>query len=186
MPSPNIALQRTSSATPLPPLSFGTLGVTRVGLVLLALACSPVAIAAPAVRLFLSTDFCTLVPCPTHPPAPTIFPAGAPFALFVVAVDATGSQVSSYFGTISVSSSDSLASLPTPIVITGGGSFSVTLRRLGSQVVSVVDNQGLTGTILLGVTPSPVGIPTLTVRGIAFLGFSLAAVGLLAVRRSAC
>ncbi len=68
--------------------------------------------------------------------------AGASFSVTVRVVDAQGHVVTGYAGTVTFSSSDASATLPSPhsyspILDQGVRTFSITLRRAGDQVVTV-------------------------------------------------
>jgi Putative Ig domain/Galactose oxidase, central domain len=92
---------------------------------------------------------------------PTSFtpPAGAPFNIFVTALDASNSPVASYSGTVQFTSSDPQAVLPHNSTLTNGaGSFSVTLKTSGSQTITATDTAmtSIVGTAnLTNVTAGP-------------------------------
>jgi hypothetical protein len=92
---------------------------------------------------------------------PTSFtpPAGAPFNIFVTALDASNSPVASYSGTVQFTSSDPQAVLPHNSTLSNGaGSFSVTLKTSGSQTITATDTAmtSIAGTaILTNVTAGP-------------------------------
>lgn len=79
--------------------------------------------------------------------APTIATAGTPFGVTVRAEDAFGNTASGYTGTVSFSSSDPAAFLPTPYTFTpndfGAKTLGgVILRATGTQTITVSDNAG--------------------------------------------
>jgi hypothetical protein len=92
---------------------------------------------------------------------PTSFtpPAGAPFNIFVTALDASNSPVASYSGTVQFTSSDPQAVLPHNSTLTNGvGSFSVTLKTSGAQTITATDTAtaSIVGTAsLTNVTAGP-------------------------------
>jgi len=92
---------------------------------------------------------------------PTSFtpPAGAPFNIFVTALDASNSPVASYSGTVQFTSSDPQAVLPHSSTLTNGtASFSVTLKTSGSQTITATDTAtaSIVGTAsLTNVTAGP-------------------------------
>jgi hypothetical protein len=76
--------------------------------------------------------------------APTIATAGTPFSVTVRAEDAFGNPASGYTGTVSFSSSDPAAFLPTPYTFTtndlGAKTLgNVILRATGTQTITVSD-----------------------------------------------
>jgi len=92
---------------------------------------------------------------------PTSFtpPAGAPFNIFVSALDASNTPVASYSGTVQFTSSDPQAVLPHNSTLTNGiGSFSVTLKTSGAQTITATDTAtaSIVGTAsLTNVTAGP-------------------------------
>ena len=79
--------------------------------------------------------------------APTIATAGTPFSVTVRAEDAFGNTASGYSGTVSFSSSDPNAFLPTPYTFTANDFGAKTLggiilRGVGTQTITVTDNGG--------------------------------------------
>jgi hypothetical protein len=79
--------------------------------------------------------------------APTIATAGTPFGVTVRAEDAFGNTASGYTGTVSFSSSDAAAFLPTPYTFTtndfGAKTLGgVILRATGTQTITVSDSTG--------------------------------------------
>ena len=71
--------------------------------------------------------------------------AGSPAATTVTAKDTFGNTAASYAGTVSFSSSDATATLPTSFTFTsadaGQRTFSLTFRQAGSQTLSVSDGR---------------------------------------------
>jgi hypothetical protein len=84
--------------------------------------------------------------------APSSTDAGAPFNVNVTVLDASGSPVTDYTGTLHFSSSDGAALLPAAYTFTtsdnGAHLFSLTLNTVGPQTVTVIDvsTAGLSGT----------------------------------------
>jgi hypothetical protein len=79
--------------------------------------------------------------------APTIATAGTPFSITVRAEDAFGNTASGYTGTVSFSSSDPAAFLPTPYTFTANDLGAKTLggvilRATGTQTITVSDSTG--------------------------------------------
>jgi len=79
--------------------------------------------------------------------APTIATAGTPFSVTVRAEDAFGNPASGYTGTVSFSSSDPAAFLPTPYTFTTNDFGAKTLgglilRATGTQTITVSDSTG--------------------------------------------
>ena len=79
--------------------------------------------------------------------APTIATAGTPFSVTIRAEDAFGNTASGYTGTVSFSSSDPAAFLPTPYTFTtndfGAKTLGgVILRATGTQTITVSDGTG--------------------------------------------
>jgi hypothetical protein len=79
--------------------------------------------------------------------APTIATAGTPFSITVRAEDAFGNTSPDYRGTVSFSSSDPDAFLPTPYSFTANDVGAKTLggvilRAIGTQTITVSDNTG--------------------------------------------
>jgi hypothetical protein len=138
MPSPNPRVQRTRHP----------LGRAALLLWLLAIPMSRPAQASPATRLILSNDQCLAGPCPaTHPTWPTWVVAGSPFDLVILAVDDLGAPDDTFTGTVSFSSSDPLADLPSNYTFTptdGGRKIlpSAVLRSLGGQRIAIADVSG--------------------------------------------
>jgi hypothetical protein len=79
--------------------------------------------------------------------APTIATAGTPFSVTVRAEDAFGNPASGYTGTVSFSSTDPAAFLPTPYTFTTNDFGAKTLgglilRATGTQTITVSDSNG--------------------------------------------
>jgi hypothetical protein len=65
---------------------------------------------------------------------------GAPFSFTVTAQDSGGNTVTSYAGTMTLSSTDSAAVLPAnPTLTNGTGTFMATLNSTGSQTITATD-----------------------------------------------
>jgi len=94
--------------------------------------------------------------------APTTAGAGLSFTLPVTAKDAYGNTVTTYGGTVHLTSTDASASLSANAKLTNGvGNFSATLRTLGSRTVTATDTvtssiTGTSGTITVVARTSPV------------------------------
>jgi len=149
------------------------------------------AIAAPAVRIGISSSFCFIQTCPgVQPPVPTTVPSGTPFGVYIAALDGSGVRDASYMGTVVFSSSDPLATLPVnyTFVTADGGvkAFSAVLRTLGEQTITVSDpgNNLIPGTLVMTVTGAqvPEAIPILSFEASVLLAVLLGAVGTLLVR----
>jgi len=118
--------------------------------------------------------------------APTAETAGKPFSLTVTAVNSSGTTDTGYVGTISFSSSDVQAVLPSGFSFSaadaGTHTFSVTLETVGTQSITATDTatSSITGTescITVRATPqvtwsSPTSIVYGTPLGIAQLDAS--------------
>ncbi len=102
--------------------------------------------------------------------APASAVPGAPFTVTVTALDANGNATSDYSGTVHFTSSDTQASLPADVTLTGGtGRFTVTLQTLGTQSITATDTTSptITGSAQVNVqttqvysatdTPQPIG-----------------------------
>lgn len=157
------------------------------GLLLLPMA----AIAAPAVRIGVSSSFCFIQTCPgVQPPVPTTVASGTPLGVYVAALDGSGLRDASYTGTVVFSSSDPLATLPTNYTFAAddGGvkAFSAVLRTLGKQTITVSDpgNNLIPGTLVMTVTGalSPEDIPVLSLEALLLLAVLLAAAAILVLR----
>lgn len=116
-------------------------------------------------------------------PSPTT--AGAPHSVTVTAKDAYGNTVTGYAGTVAITSSDSAAVLPANAGLSSGvGSFSVTLKTVGSQSITATDTvtSSITGSqpgivvsagVLAGFTFSSISSPQ--VAGTAISGVMITA-----------
>jgi hypothetical protein len=95
--------------------------------------------------------------------APTIVTSGTPFTITVRAEDVYGNSACCYASTVSFSSSDPDAFLPTPYTFAttdlGAKAFGrVILRNAGTQTISATDNQGHTDpSNAINVYPFPTG-----------------------------
>jgi hypothetical protein len=89
--------------------------------------------------------------------APAGVAAGAPFSLTLTVEDAYGNIVTNYAGTVSFSSSDRKASLPSYYTFRatdhGVHTFSMVLRTRGNQRITIVDKSksSLTGSVIVDV-----------------------------------
>jgi hypothetical protein len=109
--------------------------------------------------------------------APANATAGAAFVITATALDEFKNVATGYGGSVQFSSNDGAASLPAPSVLTNGvGTFSVILRTLGAQTVTISDTQsssiaGISGPVTVN---SPVSsqfvlsAPSVTTAGSAF------------------
>ena len=109
--------------------------------------------------------------------APAATVAGASFNITVTALDQSGNKVTGYTGTIHFSSSDGTAILPANARLTNGtGTFSVTVKKAGSQTISATDTAKATLSGIsqpINVTPAAaakftVSAPATTVAGASF------------------
>jgi hypothetical protein len=72
---------------------------------------------------------------------------GVPFNITVTALDSAGQMVSTYSGTVHLTSSSGQAVQPASGTLTGGtGTFSVSLSTSGSQTITATDTASLSGT----------------------------------------
>jgi subtilase family serine protease len=98
--------------------------------------------------------------------APASATTGVAFSLTVTAQDAYNNTVSSYRGTVAFKSSDKYATLPTSYTFTsldlGVHTFSVTLRTVGTQTVTVNDTKSkqINGTATVTVGSSSPAVRT--------------------------
>jgi hypothetical protein len=99
-------------------------------------------------------------PCASPPPCVfTRTAAGVAVPLSVGARDSSGNPAFGYQGTVTFSSSDPLATLPSLYTFTAGDAgnhlFGITLQTLGSQTVTVTDSaNGFTASVPILVIPS--------------------------------
>lgn len=164
--------------------------LSLVGLMILPLA----ARGEPAVRFLVTSSPCAFgALCPdTPPPLPTTAVSGTEFGIYVAAVDAALGPDTDYSGTLIFSSSDPLATLPPSYTFVpadrGTKGFSVVLRTLGDQVITVSDSgkKLIPGTLVMTVQPGqvPDSIPTLSLELRVALALILAAVGARILLRS--
>jgi hypothetical protein len=91
--------------------------------------------------------------------------AGTPTSITVNALDASNNVVTSYSGTVQLTSTDSQASLPGPSALTNGtGIFQVTFKTAGSQTVTASDPaKGLTSGNSSSISVSPAAADHFTV-----------------------
>jgi len=93
--------------------------------------------------------------------APSNVGAYVPFTITATALDASGSTMTAYAGTVSFTSSDGSAVLPAASKLTAGiGSFPVALKTQGNQTITATDStNSLTGTsAAIGVGAMPPGV----------------------------
>ena len=94
--------------------------------------------------------------------APGTATAGTAINVTVTAQDAYGNTVTSYAGTVGITSSDSNAALPGSSTLTSGIKvFAVTLKTAGTQTVTASD--GTLSTTSSNITVNPAAASTLTV-----------------------
>jgi S-adenosylmethionine hydrolase len=101
---------------------------------------------------------------------PSSAAAGTPTAMTVTALDQFGNTAGGYGGIIRFTSSDAAASLPADYAFTsadnGSHTFTVTLKTLGSQTISVVDffnfNPALAASKMIMVNPGPAAVVAVT------------------------
>ena len=94
---------------------------------------------------------------------PVFAVAGSAFSVTVAAVDQFSNVVTFYSGTVHFTSTDGQAVLPTDEGLTNGvGSFSVTLKTVGSQTITATDTltASITGTSNAVIVIFPAGSPT--------------------------
>lgn len=123
-----------------------------------------------ATQLILTNDACVVQVCVPHPPPPKVTAAGASFGIYVVAAVADRGVDPDYRGTVSFSSSDPIADLPSPYTFLaadeGDRGFTAVLRTPGQQTITVSDVSGnpTPGTLTMIVTGpiTSVDVPTLT------------------------
>jgi hypothetical protein len=153
------------------------------------------AIAAPAVRIGISSSICFIQTCPgVQHPVPTTVSSETPFGVYVAALDGSGLRDASYTGTVSFPApthfSDPSATLPAnySFVAGDGGvkALSAVLRTLGEQTITVSDpgNNLIPGTLVMTVTgaqPSE-DIPVLSPEALLLLTVLLAATATLVLR----
>src|SRR5262249_52958377 len=102
--------------------------------------------------------------------------AGTAFSITITALDSAGNVVTSYTGTVLLTSSDAQAVLPSSVAITNGTTtVQVTLRTAGSQTISASDTvHAVAGVESVSVTAGPAAqlsvtsIPTSSTAGTAF------------------
>lgn len=90
--------------------------------------------------------------------------AGSSFNIGVTALDAFGNTVTGYAGTISFSSNDGAASLPSASTLSGGSQvFPVTLKTAGNRTITVVDGTLSKTSTAIAVTPGAYSAPQSTI-----------------------
>jgi hypothetical protein len=147
------------------------------------------AVAAPAVRLDVSNNPCIAEPCPGTVVVSTVVAAGAPFLIFVAALDSENSRDPNFTGTVNFSSTDKLASLPSSFTFTPAnegstrGGLVTILRTPGNQTITVTDPTGRVapGSFVMTVTATE-SVPTISSWMKAILGVFLAIGGIWLVR----
>jgi hypothetical protein len=110
---------------------------------------------APATKLVLTS-------------ASSTTPAGSPVSFAVAARDNNGNIDTSYAGRIHFTSSDPSGSLPADATLTNGqGSFTATLKTIGSQSITATDTvtTTITGQLVLQVTTASAASLTLVTPG---------------------
>jgi PKD repeat protein len=82
--------------------------------------------------------------------------AGSAFSATITARDESGNIITSYAGTLTFTSSDGQAILPGSSSLTSGtGTFSVTLKTVGSETITVSDGTTTSTSGVITVNPSP-------------------------------
>jgi hypothetical protein len=105
--------------------------------------------------------------------APANDTAGTSFAFTVNALNASNSVVPGYSGTVHFSSTDSQAVLPANSTLTNGtGTFSATLKTVGSQTITATDTvtASITGTSIITVPVPPVTVMVSPPAATVFVG----------------
>jgi hypothetical protein len=137
---------------------------------------------APADRFVISTNPCLIIPCPLPPPPPTTTASGATFGVYVAAQFGTGGTDPGFVGTVTFSSSDPLATLPSTYTFVtgdhGGNAFGAILRTQGVQSVFASDMSGILLPGNLQMTVNAAAQPQ-AVRGLANPGKLVLLVSLL-------
>jgi hypothetical protein len=167
----------------------------RLGIMILLLVAGNIVNAAPAVTFRVNC-----IPSVFLPPG-TCFnhTLGQPFTFWVVAMDSTLGLAINYTGTVSITSSDPTATLPSPHTFTASdGSmfgFTITINSLpagggDSALVSVAatDANGLTGGggfyfIAIPQPPIVLPVPILSTELNLVLGVLLSAIAIFSLRR---
>jgi hypothetical protein len=117
--------------------------------------------------------------------APPTVPPDSPFTFTVTALDAFNTIATGYGGTVHFTSTDAQATLPANSTLTNGtGTFTATLRTLGTQTITAVDtvNASIIGTSNIAVI-QPVSAPTITECGIFTMSLLLGGSGIYFLRR---
>ena len=113
--------------------------------------------------------------------APSTAAAGSSFSVTVTAQDASNNTVPTYSGTVALTSTDGLATLPANSTLTNGTkTFTVTLAATGNQTVTATDTvtntiTGVSGTIAVSAslpTSAPVITSSLSASGVFGAGFN--------------
>ncbi|HUO38660.1 MAG TPA: beta-propeller fold lactonase family protein, partial [Mycobacterium sp.] len=104
-------------------------------------------------------------------PAMTVT-AGTPFTFTVKALDATGTVVPTYIGTVHITTSDTAAKLPANATLAQGvGTFTVTFNTAGNQTITASDTVGDASS---GTSPAvsvkPIPVPTIVSLSPAMTG----------------
>ncbi len=106
--------------------------------------------------------------------APSTATAGSAFNFTVTALDAFNNLATSYAGTGHFTSSDGAATLPAGSTLTGGtGSFSATLRTVGTRTITVTDGAVAGDSNAINVGPGPTTHFILTATASATAGTPL-------------
>jgi flagellin-like protein len=87
---------------------------------------------------------------------PSSATAGTAFSATITARDESGNLLTGYAGTLTFTSSDGQAILPSPSTLTSGtGTFSVTLKTVGSETITVSDGTATSTSGVIAVNPAP-------------------------------
>src|SRR5262249_51631475 len=128
--------------------------------------------ASPATQLYVLVPSCVSGVCPFPNPPRDSVRTGDVVPLFVSAADASGIPDMAYQGTVHLSSSDPLVTLPANYTFTladEGAHFflgETVLRTIGPQTISVQDvTSGISGSVTITVLGPAAAIPTVTNLG---------------------
>ncbi len=87
---------------------------------------------------------------------PSSATAGTAFSATITARDESGTLLSSYAGTLTFLSSDNQAILPGSSTLTSGtGTFSITLKTVGSETITVSDGTATSTSGVITINPAP-------------------------------
>jgi len=153
--------------------------------------------AAPATQL--SVSFCPVAPPTCLPPPGVAYRVGQPFSFFVLALDAFGNLATNYTGTVSITSIDPAAKLPSPYTYTAADAsarlFNITINSLPAGggnpalvAVTASDTLGLTGTssfeVFAGQPATAIAAPMLSTTIMLWLVAFVGLISLIRLRRN--